>query len=73
MLKRLSSKAQGCKIFENHLNPVMFGIHWIALAEYSQMSTHLPEFQPLSGVLHHFVLAKLPSSSIHVKCRLKQQ
>ena len=32
------------KIFENYLNPVMFGILWIALAEYSQMGTHVPEF-----------------------------
>ena len=23
----------------------MFGIHWIALTEYSQMSTHVPGFQ----------------------------
>ena len=33
------------KIFENHLNPVMLVFIEIALAEYSQMSTHVPGFQ----------------------------
>ena len=51
-------------IFENHLNPVN---HWIALAEYSQMSTHDQGFRPFSGILHHFVLAKLATSGIRVK------
>ena len=27
------------------------------------MSSHLPGFQPFSGLLHHFVLAKLATSS----------
>ena len=40
MLRLLSSKAQAHKDFEIHLNPVMLVfIHWIALVEYSQMST----------------------------------
>ena len=30
---------------ENHLNPVMWVFMRIALAEYSQMSTHVPGFQ----------------------------
>ena len=34
------------------------GIHWIALAEYSQMSTHVPGLDHFSGFKHHFVLAK---------------
>ena len=42
-------KHNDVKIFENHLNHIMLvhvGIHIkIALAEYSQMSTHLPGFQ----------------------------
>ena len=29
------------------------------------MSTHVPGFQSISGVLHYFVLAKLANSSIH--------
>ena len=37
-----------------------------ALAEHSQMSTHMPGFQSISGVLHPFVLAELASSSIRV-------
>ena len=42
------------------------GIHWIDFAEYSQMSTHLPGFKSFFIFLHHFVLAKLPASSIRV-------
>ena len=42
------------------------GIHRIALAEYSQMSTHLLGLQSFSRFLHHFVLAKLATSSIRV-------
>ena len=43
MLRLLSSKAQErIYTFEDHLNPVSHvGIHWIALAEHSQISTHL--------------------------------
>ena len=32
-------------VLENHLNPVMWVFIRIALAEYSQMSTHVPGFQ----------------------------
>ena len=31
------------------------------------MNTHLPGFQSFSGILHHFVLAKLATSSLRVK------
>ena len=41
----LSSKAQGRKDFWKLSKPCLAGIHWIALAEYSQMSTHLTGFQ----------------------------
>ena len=41
------------------------GIHWIALTEYSQMSTHLPGFQSYFR-FHDFVLAKLATSNIMV-------
>ena len=34
------------KIFDKPSKPCHVGIHWIALTEYSQMSTHLPEFRP---------------------------
>ena len=66
MLRLLSSKAQGRKDFWKPLKPCHVGIHWIALAEYSQMSTHLPGFIDFSGFLHYFVLAILDTSSIRV-------
>ena len=63
-----SSKAQGCNVYflENHYKPCHFGIHLIALAEYSQISIHVPGFQSFF-ILHHFVLAKLATSNIWVK------
>ena len=54
-------------IFWKPLKPCHVGIHWIALAEYSHMNTHIPGFQSFSGFLHHFVLAKLDTGSIRVK------
>ena len=42
------------------------GIHWIALPEHLQMSTHVPGFVIFSFVLHHFVLANLAPSSTRV-------
>ena len=36
----------------------------MALAEHSQMSTHMLGFQPFSGLLHCFVLDKLASSRV---------
>ena len=53
-------KYNDTKIFEkNPSKPCHVGIHWIALTEYSQMSTHMPGFQLfLKGLLHHFVRAK---------------
>ena len=45
--------------------PCHVGPHWIALDEYSQMSTHMPGFQSFfSFFLHHFVLAELATTSI---------
>ena len=58
---------QSAKTFENHLKHLMLVfIAWIALAEYSQMSTHMPGFQVFFRFLHHFVLAKEVTSSIRV-------
>ena len=48
MLRTLKSKAQGS-----------VGIPWMALAEYSQMSTHVPGFQTFFRFLHHFILVKI--------------
>ena len=45
VLRLLSAKAQECKDFRNPSKPCHVGTHWIALAEVSQMSTHLPGFK----------------------------
>ena len=45
MLRLLSSKAQRRKVIWKPSKPCHVGIQWIALAEYSQMSTHKPGFQ----------------------------
>ena len=67
MLRLSSSKTKGCKDFWKPSKPCHVGIHWIALAEYSQMNTHMPVFQSFFRFfLHHFVLAKLAISSIRV-------
>ena len=57
------------KIFERPSKPCHVGIHWIALTEYSKMSTVVPGFQSFfSFFFSHFVLAKFTSSSIRVQC-----
>ena len=45
ILRRLSYEGQGFKIFFKSPRPCHVGIFLIALAEYSQMSTHVPGFQ----------------------------
>ena len=45
MQSLLSSKEQGRKDFKKPTKPCHVGIHCIALAEHSQMSTHVPGFQ----------------------------
>ena len=60
MLRLLSSKAQEQKCFFKPSKPSHVGIHWIALAEYSQISTHVPGFQSFFRVFCiYVVLAKL--------------
>ena len=46
------ANAQECRIFLKPFKRCHVGIHWKALAEYSQMSTHVPGFW---SFLHHFV------------------
>ena len=61
------SKAQGCKdFFWKPSKPCHVGIYWIALTEYSHISTHFPGFQSFWGFLHQIVLAKLATTSIRV-------
>ena len=45
MLRLLSSKGQRREVFWKPSKPCHVGIHWKAVTEYSQMSTHSPEFQ----------------------------
>ena len=58
MLRLLLSKAQGCNDFWKPSKPCHIGIHWVAPAEYSQMSTHVPGCQSFFSFLHSFVMAK---------------
>ena len=44
MLRLLSLKAHGCEDTWKPFEPCHVGIHWIALAEYSQMSINMPGF-----------------------------
>ena len=55
MLRLLRSKAQGCRDFWKTPKPYHVGILRIALAKYSQISTHVP----YSGFLHHFCIGKI--------------
>ena len=70
MLRLLLSKAQGRKVFWKPFKPCHVGIHWIALAEYFQMSTHMPGFQSFFQVFAPFCIGQLASSSIRVKVRM---
>ena len=49
-------QAQGCKDFLNTSKPCCVGIHRIALAEYSQMSIHIPGFQSFFKFLFCIIL-----------------
>ena len=66
MLRLLSSNAQKSKKIWKSSKPCHVGIHWKALDEYFQMSTHLSGFLSFFSFLHHFVLAKIATSSIRV-------
>ena len=64
----LSSKAQGCKVFQKPSKPCHVGINWIALSLslsiLSDECPYMPGFQSIFRFFHCFVLAKLASSSI---------
>ena len=65
-LRLLLYKAQERKNLWKSSKPCLVGTHWKALAECSQMSTHLPGFQWFSRIFASFVLDKLATSSIRV-------
>ena len=54
LLRLLSSKHKDAKISEKHLNPVMLVFIGSALAEYSQMSTHVLGFQSFFSFFAYF-------------------
>ena len=58
MLRPLSSKTQGCKDFRKSSKPCHVGIHWIALIEYCQMSTHVPGFQSFLRIFASFCICQ---------------
>ena len=65
LLRLLSFKTQGYQDFLKLSKPC----HWMALAEYSQMSTLVLVIFPIL-FLHHFVLAKLASSGVRLNINL---
>ena len=66
ILRLLSSKHKDAKIFVNHLNPVMLVfIGQLSLSTLRGVPI-CQRFQSFSALLHHFVLAKLATSSINV-------
>ena len=58
LLWLLSFKAHGCKDFCKPSKPCHVGIHWIALTEYSQMSTHMSGFQWYFSIFVSFCIGK---------------
>ena len=64
LLGLLLSKTQERKDFGKPSPPCHVGIYWIALAEKTEMSNHVPRLQSFLRILHHFVLAKLATVSI---------
>ena len=59
MLRLLSSKAQECKVFWKPSKPCHLGIHWIALAEHSNVGTHVPRFQSFFKVFAWFCIGQI--------------
>ena len=58
-LRLFSSKAQECKILEITLKPCRLGIHLKALAEYSQISTHLQGLSYFFGFFASFCISQI--------------
>ena len=59
MLRLLSSKAQKHNFLWKPSKPCHAGIHWKALTEYSQMSTHLTGFQSFFSFFASFCIGKI--------------
>ena len=59
MLRLLSPRAQWCKDFWKSSKPCHVGTHWKALAEYSQMSTHLLGFRWFFSFFASFCISQI--------------
>ena len=59
MLSLLLSKAQECKNLRKTSKPCHIGIHLKALAEYSQLSTHVPGFQSFIKFFASFYIMQI--------------
>ena len=74
MLRLLVSKAHGCKDLWKPSKPCHFGTHWIALTEYSHMSTHMPGFQSFFRFFASFCIGQTSHQGLSMpapisKCR----
>ena len=67
MLGLLSSEAQEGKNCGKPLKSCNGGIHWIALADCSQMNIYMPGFQSFYRFLASFCIGILATSSKRVK------
>ena len=52
-------KGQGCRDFWKPSKPYHVGIHWKALAEHSQMSTHVPRFQSFFNFFASYCIGQI--------------
>ena len=59
MLSLLLSRTLERKDFRKPSKPCHVGVHWIALIEYFQMSTHLPGFQSFFRVFASFCIGQI--------------
>ena len=72
MPRLLLSKAQGGKDFRKPSKAWCVGIHWIALAEYSQISTHVPiknlknTIVLMTGLVTKFLNPKIEISNLFI-------
>ena len=66
-LSLLWSKQKRCKDFWKRFKPCHVGIHWLALAECSQMSTHMSGFQSFSRFFASFRIGQI-SQQQHKGC-----
>ena len=59
MLRILSYKAQGWKVFWKPSRSCHVGIHWKAFTEYSHMSTHVAGFQSFFRIFASFCIGQI--------------